>query len=131
MMGSLLGLLNSRDLSVEDSPISARNLAELLKLLDQGTISGKIAKTVFEEMARSGGPASEIVESKGLVQISDTDAIEKIVDRVVDSCPDEALAYQNGKTKLMGFFVGQVMRETKGKANPQVVNELLKKRLDA
>ncbi len=130
IMGSLLGLLNAEGKSIDQAPVSASHLAQLLKLVDDETISGKIAKTVFEEMARSGKSASQIVEEKGLVQISDSGAIEDIVSSVVDANPAEVQAYRNGKTKLLGFFVGQVMRATRGKANPKLVNEILKRKLE-
>jgi aspartyl-tRNA(Asn)/glutamyl-tRNA(Gln) amidotransferase subunit B len=130
IMGSLLGLLNAQGKTIADSPIAARSLAELLELIDQGTISGKIAKSVFDEMAQTGKPPKKIVKEKGLVQITDTGAIEEVVARIISNCPAEAAAYKNGKTKLLGFFVGQVMQETRGKANPKLVNELLKKMLD-
>ena len=129
IMGSLLGLLNAQEKTIEDSPVSAGDLAGLLGLVEEGVISGKIAKTVFEEMAQTGKPARQIVEEKGLIQITDTDAIEDLVARVVARHPKEVEAYQNGKTKLLGFFVGQVMQATKGQANPKMVNEILKRML--
>ena len=131
VMGSLLGLLNALDKTIADSPVSPENLARLLALIEEGVISGKIAKTVFDDMARSGRPAQQIVEEKGLVQITDTDAIDDVVARIISGNPKEVEAYKNGKTKLLGFFVGQVMRETRGKANPKLVNEILRKKLDA
>ena len=131
VMGSLMGLLNANSLTADRSPISAENLGKLLALIDKGTISGKIAKTVFDEMALSGKPPEAIVEEKGLVQMSDSAAIEAAVDAVLSRCPQEVAAYRGGKTKLVGFFVGQVMKETKGKANPQVVNEVLRRKLEA
>ena len=130
IMGSLLGLLNAAGKSIDQSPISAPDLAQLLKLIDDGTISGKIAKTVFDEMAKTGKPPRQIVEDKGLVQITDTDAIDDVVAKVISSNPKEVEAYKNGKTKLLGFFVGQVMKETRGKANPKMVNEILRKKLE-
>ena len=129
VLGSLLGLLNAQDKSVDQSPISAEGLAGLLKLIDQNIISGKIAKTVFDDMARTGRDPRTIVETKGLAQVSDSGAIEALVEKILDRCPDEVAAYQSGKTQLMGFFVGQVMKETKGKANPKLVNETLRKKL--
>lgn len=129
VMGSLLGLLNAQDKTIADSPVSPQNLARLLELIEAGVISGKIAKTVFDEMARTGNPAKQIVAEKGLVQITDTDAIDDVVARIISNNPKEVEAYQNGKTKLLGFFVGQVMKETRGKANPKLVNEILKKKL--
>ncbi len=129
VLGSLLGLLNAEDKSVDQSPISAEGLAGLLKLIDQNIISGKIAKTVFDDMARTGRDPRTIVETKGLAQVSDSGAIEALVEKILDRCPDEVAAYQSGKTQLMGFFVGQVMKETKGTANPKMVNETLRKQL--
>jgi aspartyl-tRNA(Asn)/glutamyl-tRNA(Gln) amidotransferase subunit B len=129
IMGSLLGLLNAEGKSIDQAPISATDLAQLLKLVDDGTISGKIAKSVFEEMARSGQSARRIVEEKGLAQISDSGAIEDVVARILAANPTEVEAYQNGKAKLLGFFVGQVMKETRGQANPKLVNDILKRYL--
>ncbi len=130
MMGELTAILNAKGLSITESPISPERLAGLIKLIDAGTISGKIAKIVFDEMAGSEKDAKTIVEEKGLVQVSDEGEISRIVDKVIESNPDEAEKYRNGRKKLFGFFVGQAMKESRGKANPQVVNELLKKRLD-
>jgi aspartyl-tRNA(Asn)/glutamyl-tRNA(Gln) amidotransferase subunit B len=130
VMGSLLGLLNAQDKAIAESPVSPENLAHLLALIEEGVISGKIAKTVFDDMARTGKQAKQIVEEKGLVQITDTDAIDNVVANVISNNPNEVEAYQNGRTKLLGFFVGQVMRETRGKANPKLVNEILRKKLE-
>ena len=129
VMGSMLGLLNAQEKSIEDSPVSAENLARLLSLIEDGVISGKIAKTVFDEMARTGKPAKQIVAEKGLVQITDTKALEDLVAKIISSHPGEAEAYKNGKTKLLGFFVGQIMKETRGQANPKLVNEMLQEKL--
>jgi len=130
IMGSLLGLLNTQEKNIEDSPVAAGDLARLLALVEDGTISGKIAKTVFDQMARTGMPAKQIVEEKGLVQITDTNALEDWVLKIISSHPKEVKAYKNGKTKLMGFFVGQIMKETRGQANPKMVNEILKQKLE-
>jgi aspartyl-tRNA(Asn)/glutamyl-tRNA(Gln) amidotransferase subunit B len=130
IMGSLLGMLHAEGKSIDRAPISPADLAQLLKLVDDETISGKIAKTVFEEMARSGKSAQQIVAEKGLVQISDSSAIESIVSSVLDANPAEVQAFRNGKAKLLGFFVGQVMRATRGKANPKLVNDILKRKLE-
>ena len=130
MMGELMGLLNARGLTASESPVSAKRLAGLIKLIEDEVISGKIAKTVFDEMTDSDKAAETIVEEKGLVQVSDTSALEEIVARVLENHPDEVEKYRGGKSKLFGFFVGQVMKETKGKANPQVVNRILKEKLD-
>jgi len=127
IMGSLMGLLNVQDKSIAESPISSKDLAQLLKLIDKKTISSKIAKTVFDEMAQTGSPPKEIVAKKGLVQVTDESAITAVVLKVIQQCSTEVKDYKKGKTKLFGFFVGQVMKETKGKANPKMVNEILKK----
>jgi aspartyl-tRNA(Asn)/glutamyl-tRNA(Gln) amidotransferase subunit B len=127
--GPLLGLLNAQGKDISESPIEPKMLAELLGLIDDNTISNKIAKTVFETMAESGLSPGKIVEQKGLVQVTDTATIEAVVAGVLSRSRNEVVAYRNGKTKLMGFFVGQVMRETKGKANPKIVNEILMKKL--
>jgi aspartyl-tRNA(Asn)/glutamyl-tRNA(Gln) amidotransferase subunit B len=129
IMGSLLGLLNAREKDIEDSPISPQHLAELIALIKEGVISGKIAKTVFEEMAETGKAPKTIVEEKGLVQVSDVSAIEGIIDAVIAGNAAQVEQYRQGKTKVMGFFVGQVMKKTKGKANPKIVNQVLKEKL--
>ncbi len=131
IMGNLLGLLKAESLSFEQVPVPAPALAELLRLIDEGTISGKIAKTVFDEMAASGRTAAAIVAERGLVQISDTGAIGAAVDRILAANAGQVEAYRGGKTKLFGFFVGQVMKETRGQANPQVVNDLLREKLES
>ena len=131
MMGALLGLLNTLGKSIDESPVGPENLARLLALVDDGVISGKIAKTVFDEMGQTGKPAKQIVKERGLTQISDTDELEDVVSKIISAHPKEVDAYKNGKTKLLGFFVGQVMKETKGKANPKLVNEIMKQQLDA
>jgi aspartyl-tRNA(Asn)/glutamyl-tRNA(Gln) amidotransferase subunit B len=131
IMSALLGLLNASGKTVGQSPIPARDLAQLLELVDQGVISGKIAKTVFEEMAAAGKTPQQIVTEKGLVQISDSAAIEEIVSQVLAECSAEVAAYKAGKTRLLGFFVGQVMQATRGRANPKQVNVILKKKLDS
>jgi aspartyl-tRNA(Asn)/glutamyl-tRNA(Gln) amidotransferase subunit B len=130
IMGPLLGMLNAGGTPVERAPIPAAALADLLKLVDGGAISAKTAKSVFEEMAASGKTAAAIVAEKGLSQISEADALEAVVQGVLDRNPKEIAAYRGGKTKLMGFFVGEVMKATRGRANPKAVNELLRQRLD-
>jgi len=129
-MGNLLGLLNAEGKAVSASPVSSRHLAQLLNLIEKGIISGKMAKTVFEEMARSGKIPDTIVEEMGFVQVTDTSALETVVRKVLSSNPGEVEDYKNGKTKLLGFFMGQIMKETKGKANPKLVNDILQKQLD-
>jgi aspartyl-tRNA(Asn)/glutamyl-tRNA(Gln) amidotransferase subunit B len=131
IMGPLLGLLNSENKTVEQSPISANALAQLLKLIDDDVISGKIAKTVFDQMAATGQPADRIVAQKGLAQVSDSGALEAEIDKIVAASPDEVARFKAGNKKLMGFFVGQVMKATQGKANPKLVNEILAKKLSA
>ena len=129
VMGSLLGLLNAQGKTIDASPVSPENLADLLVLVEDGKISGKMAKTVFDEMAATGKPAQQIVKEKGLAQITDADALENIVLKIITDNPKEVDAYKGGKTKLLGFFVGQVMKETRGQANPKLVNEILKREL--
>jgi aspartyl-tRNA(Asn)/glutamyl-tRNA(Gln) amidotransferase subunit B len=129
VMGSILATLKAENKTIENSPVSPERLAELLKLIDSGVISGKIAKTVFDDMVSSGKAPETIVREKGLVQVTDADAISEVVNRVLSEHEKEVADYKAGKTKLLGFFVGQVMKATKGKANPKMVNELLKKEL--
>jgi aspartyl-tRNA(Asn)/glutamyl-tRNA(Gln) amidotransferase subunit B len=129
MMGELLRLLNEDNRSIDECPLQPERLSEMLALVEKGTISGKIAKTVFEEMYRTGKDAGTIVREKGLLQISDSSEIEKLVDEVISGYPNEAGRYRGGEEKLLGFFVGQVMKASRGKANPKVLNELLRKRL--
>ncbi|UCD33309.1 MAG: Asp-tRNA(Asn)/Glu-tRNA(Gln) amidotransferase subunit GatB [Desulfobacterales bacterium] len=124
--GPLMGLLNAQGQPITESPIAPGDLAELLKLMDKKVISGKIAKTVFDEMAQTGKPPKTIVKEKGWVQVTDETAIKQVVVKVLENHPKEVNDYKNGKTKLLGFFVGQVMKETHGKANPKVVNDILK-----
>ncbi|MFM8268570.1 MAG: Asp-tRNA(Asn)/Glu-tRNA(Gln) amidotransferase subunit GatB [Pseudomonadota bacterium] len=125
----LLGRLNAAGKELEQSPVKANQLAELIVRIDKAEISGKIAKTVFEEMFETGREPGEIIKEKGLVQISDTGAIEAAIDKVIAANPTQVADYKGGKDKLLGFFVGQVMKETKGQANPGMVNELVKKKL--
>ncbi|MDP2157056.1 MAG: Asp-tRNA(Asn)/Glu-tRNA(Gln) amidotransferase GatCAB subunit B, partial [Nitrospirota bacterium] len=129
MMGELMKLLNEENRSIEDCRIKPPQLADMLKLIDNGIISGKIAKTVFDEMYKTGKDAAEIVKEKGLIQISDSSEIEKIVDEILAKSPKEIERFKAGDEKLIGFFVGQAMKATKGKANPQMLNDLLKKKL--
>src|SRR5215475_13435373 len=115
--------------SLSNSPVKPNMIAEMISLVEQGTISGKIAKTVMEEMCATGKAPKTIIQEKGLVQISNVDEIEKIVSKVIDENPKTVDQYRQGKTGNFGFFVGQVMKATGGRANPQAVNEILKKRL--
>lgn len=125
IMGDFARLLNENDISIDESKISEENLASLIDLIDKGTISSKIAKTVFEEMFNTGKEAKQIVEEKGLVQISDEGAIKEIVEKVVENNPQSIIDYKAGRDRALGFLVGQVMKESKGKANPGLVNKLL------
>ena len=127
--GELFALLNDKNIEITESPISSENLAKLINLIKDGTISGKIAKTVFEIMADGNKDPEKIVEEKGLKQQSDPKELEKIIDKVILDNPKNVGDYKSGKDKLFGFFVGQVMKQSNGKANPQLVNEILKKKL--
>ena len=127
--GELFALLNDKSIEITESPITSENLAKLINLIKDGTISGKIAKTVFEIMADGNKDPEKIVEEKGLKQQSDPKELEKIIDKVILDNPKNVGAYKSGKDKLFGFFVGQVMKQSNGKANPQLVNEILKKKL--
>jgi len=129
IIGELFAALNEKNLEITDSPISAGNLSKLINLIKDGTISGKIAKTVFEQMMEGDKDPKKIVEEKGLKQESDPKALEALIDKVIDNNRDKATEYKSGKIKLFGFFVGQVMKVSGGKANPQLVNEILKKKL--
>lgn len=129
VMGELSAALNKNNLDIETSPISAKALGALLSHLADNTISGKIAKTVFEKMWLSGEEASVIIEREGLVQENDSAALEKIIDEILAANPSQLADYRSGKDRLFGFFVGLVMKQTAGKANPAQVNALLKKKL--
>ena len=131
VMGELSGALNRSDTGIADSPVTAEALGDMLLRIEDGTISGKIAKQVFEAMWQGEGTADEIIERQGLKQISDSSAIEGIIQEVLDNSPQQIEQYRNGQAKLFGYFVGQVMKATQGKANPKQVNELLRKKLDA
>ncbi len=129
IMGDLLGYLNANQLELSDVKITGQGLGEMIGLIEQGTISSKIAKTVFKEMLETGKLPKVIVEEKGLVQVSDEGELAAIVDAVIAQNPKSVEDYRNGKDKALGFLVGQVMKETKGKANPGIVNKLLRERL--
>ena len=129
IIGELFAALNEKNLEITESPISAGNLSKLINLIKDGTISGKIAKTVFENMMEGDKDPKKIVEEKGLKQESDPKALEALIDKVIDDNREKATEYKSGKVKLFGFFVGQVMKVSGGKANPQIVNEILKKKL--
>ena len=129
MMGDFFAMLNEKKITLAESPISPDNLGKLVELVTSDVINGKTAKDVFALMVETGDNPEKIVEEKGLKQVTDTGAIEKIIDEVIASNPDNVAAYQAGKVALMGWFVGQVMKASQGKANPGVVNSLLKQKL--
>ena len=129
IMSDLSKNLNAENLTIENSPVEAKRLAEMILLIQKGTISGKIAKTVFVEMWKSKDSPEKIVQDKGLVQITDTGAIEKVIDEVIEKNSKAVEDYRGGNKKAIGALVGQVMKLTKGKANPQLVNQLLAKKL--
>ena len=127
--GELFAVLNDKNLEMSQSPISAKNLAKLINLIKNGTISGKIAKSIFEDMINGDIDPQVIVEEKGLKQESDPKALEVLIEKIINENRDKAIEYKQGKEKLFGFFVGQVMKNSGGKANPQMVNEILKAKL--
>lgn len=129
LMGDFFGMLNEKKLELKDSPVSPENLGRLVELVSTNVINGKTAKDVFAIMAETGENPEKIVEEKGLKQVTDTSAIEAVIDEVLASSPENVAAYQGGKQGLFGWFVGQVMKKSQGKANPGMVNELLKKKL--
>lgn len=131
IMGDLLGYLNANNLELTDVKITGKGLGEMIGLMEKGTISSKIAKTVFKSMLETGKDPQTIVEEQGLVQISDEGAIKAVVDKVVESNPQSVADFKAGKEKAVGFLVGQVMKETKGKANPGLVNKLIIERLNS
>jgi aspartyl-tRNA(Asn)/glutamyl-tRNA(Gln) amidotransferase subunit B len=128
-MGDLFGALNRLAVGIERSPISADQLGSLIDLIADGTISGRLAKEVFAEMVTSGADPEAIVEAKGLRQLTDSAAIEATIDAVLAAQADKVAEYRAGRDKLYGFFVGQIMRATQGKANPALVNVLLGNKL--
>ena len=129
MMGDLFAMLNDKGLNISNSPVSAKNFAELVQSIKSGEISGRIAKEVFEIMVKSGNDPKKIIESKGMKQQSDPKELEKIINEILIKNKDKVDQYKAGKEKLFGFFVGQVMKSSGGKANPQLTNEILKKLL--
>ena len=128
--GELFALLNEKNIEITESPISSKNLSKLINLIKDGTISGKIAKSVFEIMRDGDKDPISIVEEKGLKQQSDPKELENLINKVIAENPKNVEAYKSGKDKLFGFFVGQVMKNSNGKANPKLVNEILKKKLN-
>lgn len=130
LVGDVSALLNKDNISIEESKLSSINFAKLIERISDNTISGKIAKSVLEEVWISGNDIDAIIEEKGLVQIQDESILENIAKKIIDENPDQVNAYKGGKERLFGFFVGQVMKETQGKANPKSVNDILKKMLN-
>ncbi|MEX0624656.1 Asp-tRNA(Asn)/Glu-tRNA(Gln) amidotransferase subunit GatB [Saccharospirillum sp.] len=128
-MGELAAQLNRNEQDIADSPVSAADLGLLIQRIQDNTVSNKIAKTVFEAMFRGEGTADEVIEARGLKQVSDSGAIEAMIDEVIAANPGQVAAYRSGKDKLFGFFVGQVMKASKGQANPVQVNDILKSKL--
>lgn len=130
VMGDITAYLNNEKLSIAEIPFKAVELAELISLIEAGTISGKIAKDILPELLKNGGSPKQLVERKGLIQISDVGVLEKIIDEVLSANPKELEQYRAGKTKLLGFFVGQVMKQSGGRADPKLTNQLLAKKLN-
>ena len=131
MTGELAAALDRAGRDIDDSPVDAEALGSLLDMVAESALSRRMAKQVFETMFDTGRDAAEIVEAEGLRQLSDTDAIEVEVDRVLAAHPRQAAAWRGGKTKLLGFFVGQTMKATGGKADPRAVNEALRRKLES
>ncbi len=129
VLGELSAALNQDAIEITECPVTASMFADLLNRIEDGTISGKIAKEVFQAMWAGEGSVDFIIEAKGLKQITDSDEIEALVDKVIKDNPGQVEQYKSGKDKVFGFFVGQVMKLSKGKANPQQVNQLLKNKL--
>lgn len=130
MMSDFFAMLNKKHLNIAQSPVSAENLGRLVEMISKDVISGKIAKDVFEIMSETGDNPEKIVEEKGLKQVTDVGAIEKIIDEVIAANPQNVEAYKNGKTNLAGWFVGQVIKNSQGKANPAIVNKLVREKLE-
>jgi aspartyl-tRNA(Asn)/glutamyl-tRNA(Gln) amidotransferase subunit B len=128
-MGDLFASLNDKNISISQSPVTAKKMSQLIDSIHSGVISGRTAKEVFEVMKETGEEPNKIIESKGLQQKSDPKELEVIIDKVLADNQDKVDQYKSGKDKLFGFFVGQVMKVSGGKANPQLVNEILKKKL--
>ncbi|WP_413166997.1 Asp-tRNA(Asn)/Glu-tRNA(Gln) amidotransferase subunit GatB [Capilliphycus salinus ALCB114379] len=131
VMGDITAYLKNEKLTIAEIALQPEALAELIGLIDAGTISGKIAKDILPELLSKGGSPKKLVEKKGLVQISDTGELEKIIDEVLAANPDKVEQFKNGKTKLQGFFVGQIMQKTQGRADPKLTNKLLGKKLNS
>jgi aspartyl-tRNA(Asn)/glutamyl-tRNA(Gln) amidotransferase subunit B len=130
VMGDLLRFLNEDKADIRTCPVSAEALGDMIRLIEEGTISGKMAKDLIQEMYKTGKPPRAIIEEKGMVQITDEGALAQVIDEIIAANPNQLVQYRSGKDKLFGYFVGQTMKATQGKANPQLINELLKKKLD-
>ena len=128
--GELMRIMNENKIDIRNVGIPAESLASLIQFLQEGSISGKIAKTVFEEMVQSGKDPATIIEVRGLKQVSDEGALRGLLETLLNNNPKQVEQYRAGKTQIKGFFVGQVMKETKGQANPQIVNQLLEELLN-
>ena len=131
IIGEVNALINKHDIALDDSKITSDNFSSLITKIKDGTISGKIAKEVLEEIWNTGKNPEKIIKSKGLEQISDEEELESIAQSVLDKNSSQVEAYKSGKDKLFGYFVGQVMKETQGKANPASINEILKRLLNS
>ena len=131
MSGELFASLNKSELEITQSPISSAQFALLLDRITDKTLSGNTAKQVFAALWEKEGEVDSIIEAKGLKQITDSGAIEAIVDEVISACPEQVQQFKDGNEKVIGFLVGQVMQKSKGKANPQMANELLQKKMSA
>jgi len=129
IQGDLMRYLNANKATIDDLKVSPTQLAELIQMVERGAISGSIAKSVFEEMAVSGASAEKIVKQKGLQQISDSGELDAVITHLINEHSDEAERYRDGDKKLLGFFMGQIMKATQGKANPKLVNQLLQEKL--
>ncbi|MBW1679462.1 MAG: Asp-tRNA(Asn)/Glu-tRNA(Gln) amidotransferase GatCAB subunit B, partial [Deltaproteobacteria bacterium] len=129
IMSEVLRLLKKDNREIEDCPVTPQQLAEMFQLMEQGTISGKIAKQVFEKMYETGSPAGAIIRKQGLEQVSDQTELEQVIEKILADNPKTVEKYRSGKTKVLGFFVGQVMKKTRGKANPEIVNKILHEKL--
>ncbi len=129
LMGEIAAYLKDTKIGINSTKLSPANLVELVNLIENGVISNNIGKQIIFTMLKDGTSAKQIVEQQGLVQISDEGALKEIVQKVISSNPEQVTAYKSGKTQLLGFFVGQIMKETKGRANPKTVNELIRELL--
>ena len=130
IMGELSAELNNENLSINESKINSNQLGQLILRIEDGTISGKIAKEIFEKLWSSDNEVDEIIQGEGLEQVTDNKEIESMIDKVINNNPEQLEQYRSGKDRLFGFFVGQVMKASQGKANPKQVNDILRKKLE-